>query len=99
MTILDAINSAASEHAVYFLVTAYIESLQHFHRGLGIPEAVIKLPLSGVDDLEERLTSLKSSIDVDVPLEAVVPASEVTAVLASAVQRLATEVPQLRENR
>jgi hypothetical protein len=97
MTILDAINSAASEHAVYFLVTAYIESLQHFHRGLGIPEAVMKLPLSGPGDLEERLTSLKSNPDV-LP-GAVVPAAEVTAVLASAVQRLANESPQLRENR
>lgn len=97
MTIVDAINSAGSEHAVYFLVTAYIESLQHFHRGLGIPEAVIRLPLAGVGDLEERLTSLKSNINV--PLEAVVPASEVTAVLASAVQRLSNESPQARENR
>jgi hypothetical protein len=97
MTIVDAINSAASEHAVYFLVTAYIESLQHFHRGLGIPEAVVRLPLSGMDDLEERLTSLKRNVDV--PLQTVVPASEVTAVLASAVQRLANEPPQLRENR
>jgi hypothetical protein len=97
MTIVDAINSAASEHAVYFLVTAYIESLQHFHRGLGIPESVVRLPLSGVGDLEDRLTSLQSTIDV--PLESVQPASEVTAVLASAVQRLANEPPQLRENR
>ena len=97
MTIVDAINSAGSEHAVYFLVTAYIESLQHFHRGLGIPEAVVRLPLAGFGDLEERLTSLKSNINV--PLEAVVPASEVTAVLASAVQRLSNESPQARENR
>ena len=97
MTIVDAINSAGSEHAVYFLVTAYIESLQHFHRGLGIPEAVVRLPLYGMEDLEERLTSLKANIDH--PPEAPVPASEVTAVLASAVQRLANESPQVRENR
>ena len=87
MMILDAINTAASEHAVYFLVTAYIESLHHFHRSLGIPEAVIKLPVDGVGDLEERLAALRN--DVDPAVEAVVPASEVSAVLASAVQRLA----------
>ena len=86
MMILDAINTAASEHAVYFLVTAYIESLHHFHRSLGIPESVIRLPVAGVGDLEERLVALRH--DSNTPLEVVVPVSEVSAVLASAVQRL-----------
>ena len=31
MMLADAIDSAVSEHAVYFLVTAYVESLHHFH--------------------------------------------------------------------
>ena len=44
MMLADAISSATSEHAVYFLVTAYVESLHHFHRSLGIPERVIALP-------------------------------------------------------
>jgi len=86
MMILDAIDTAASEHAVYFLVTAYIESLHHFHRSLGIPESVIKLPVAGVGDLEERLVALRN--DSNTHTEAVVPVSEVSAVLASAVQRL-----------
>ena len=89
MMILDAINGAPSKHAVYFLVTAYIESLHHFHRGLGIPESVVRLPVTGVADLEERLERLHHNVDV--PLEAVVPASEVSAVLSSAVNRLACE--------
>jgi hypothetical protein len=97
MTIVDAINSAASEHAVYFLVTAYIESLRHFRRGLEIPESVVRLPLSGVGDLEERLTCLQTSVRP--PLESVVPASEVCAVLTSAVQRLSNDRPQVREKR
>ena len=29
MMIVDAIRSAATQHAVYFLATAYIESLRH----------------------------------------------------------------------
>lgn len=86
MMILDAINTAASEHAVYFLVTAYIESLHPFHRSMGIPESVISLPVEGVADLAERLTALRH--DSNEPLQAVVPASEVSAVLASALQRL-----------
>src|SRR4051812_35958784 len=58
MMLADAISSATSEHAVYFLVAAYVESLHHFHRSLGIPERVIALPLAGLDDLEERLRLL-----------------------------------------
>jgi hypothetical protein len=96
MMILDAIDSAGSEHAILFLVTAYIESLRHFPRGLGVPESVIKLPVAGVGDLEDRLTALRHHINV--PLEAVVPASEVSAVLASAVQKLASGGTQAREN-
>ena len=92
MMILDAINDAASEHAVYFLVTAYIESLHHFHRSLGIPEGVVKLPVGGVRDLEERLDTLRRTGSS--PFEGEVPAAEVSAVLASAVQRLACEAPQ-----
>ena len=97
MMILDAIDTAANDHAVYFLVTAYIESLCHFHRGLGIPESVVKLPLDGVDDLEQRLASLERNVQVR--LESVVPASEVTAVLASAVKRLSGEGAHACENR
>jgi hypothetical protein len=97
MMILDAISGASSEHAVYFLVTAYIESLHHFHRGLGIPECVVRLPVRGRGDLEERLESLHHGIDL--PLEAIVPASEVSAVLATAVHRLAYASSQAGENR
>ena len=86
MMILDAISTAASEHAVYFLVTAYIESLHHFHRGMGIPESVISLPVEGLADLAERLAALR--YDSNGPLQGVVPVSEVSAVLASALQRL-----------
>jgi len=97
MMILDAINGAPSKHAVYFLVTAYIESLHHFHRGMGIPACVVRLPVTGVADLEERLESLHHNFAV--PFDAVVPASEVSAVLASAVSRLASEAAQAGEKR
>ena len=97
MMILDAINSAANEHAVYFLVTAYLESLQHFPRGLGLPQSVVRLPVAGLGDLEERLTSLRQ--DSQLRLDTVVPAGEVSAVLASAVERLSNEAAQVRENR
>ncbi|MGZ8267932.1 MAG: hypothetical protein ACXW20_10240 [Burkholderiales bacterium] len=86
MMIADAIDSATTEHAVYFLVTAYIESLHHFHRSLGIPERVIELPIAGAEDLAERLAALRHNINV--PLEGVVGASEADAILARALARL-----------
>ena len=92
MMILDAINDAANEHAVYFLVTAYIESLHHFHHSLGIPERVVELPVRGVHDLEQRLDTLRH-IDRGA-VQGEIPAAEVSAVIASAVQRLACEAPQ-----
>ena len=97
MMIVEAINSASSEHAVYFLVTAYIESLHHYRCSLGLPESVVSLPVSGVGDLEARLWSLRHNINV--PLEAVVPSSEVAAVLASAVEKLGADAYAARENR
>lgn len=97
MTIVDAISSAPSTHAVYFLVTAYIESLHHYHNSLGIPEEVISLPLAGMDDLHARLDALRHNINV--PLEAVVPASEVSTVLATAVDRLEADDYAAREKR
>ena len=58
MTIVDAISAAPSEHAVYFLVTAYIESLRHFERSARVPEPVLQLPISGRADLARRLDTL-----------------------------------------
>lgn len=98
MMILDAINGASSRHAIYFLVTAYLESLNHYHRGMGIPDPVVKLPVKGIADLEERLECLRRKVPV--PSERAAPAAaEVSAVLASAVNRLACEPAQAGENR
>jgi hypothetical protein len=86
MMIADAISSATTEHAVYFLITAYIETLHHFHKSLGIPVQVIELPVSGIDDLAQRLAALRH--DINLPPKAVVGASEAAAVLECAVGRL-----------
>jgi hypothetical protein len=86
MMIVDAIRSAPSEHAVYFLVTAYMESLRHFEESSGVPEPITRLPIAGRHDLHERLTLLRSSITT--PLESIVPVPEVGAVLDSALERL-----------
>ena len=86
MMIVDAIRSASSRHAIYFLVTAYIESLAHFERASGVPRQGLALPVAGRADLEERLAMLESHAGV--PLEAIVPITELRAVLAGAIDRL-----------
>ena len=87
MMIIEAIESAASEHAVYFLATAYIESLHHFHRSLGLPETVVALPLSGEADLRRRLAALPNDSNVTVQTKAI---AEARAVIDSALWRLST---------
>ena len=95
MMIVDAVSSAPSEHAVYFLVTAYMESLRHFERSCGVPQRVLDLPVAGAEDLRERLGTLRRTMSS--PLESIVAVSEVDAVLTSALGRLSTlaEVLQL----
>jgi hypothetical protein len=86
MMLADAIDSAVSEHAVYFLVTAYLESLHHFHTSLRIPECVVALPLGGMDDLMDRVRALHaiSTASDEGPAAAV----EAIAVLECALARL-----------
>lgn len=88
MMIVEAIDSAPTEHAVYFLVTAYIESLRHFERSCGVPQRAMALPVSGFSDVAGRLEHLRGGLDVGA--EAAVASAEVAAVLASALARLAT---------
>ena len=86
MLIIDAVSSAPTKHAVYFLVTGYIESLTHLERNAGIPDHVVGLPLRGHQDLAGRLELLKNHIKL--PLEPIVPALELAGVLYVALRRL-----------
>lgn len=89
MIITDAIIAAPTEHAVYFLVTSYIESFRRFGHAPDIPGPVLHLPLAGAADLRERLRALRN--DINAPLDTVVSASELGAVLDTALTRLAGE--------
>ena len=86
MMIIEAIESAVSEHAVYFLASAYIESLHHFHRSLGIPHSIIVLPLHGVPDLRRRLAALSN--DDNLPMPGMASILEARAVFGAALARL-----------
>ena len=85
MMIVEAVDSAPTEHAVYFLLTAYIESLRHFQRGCGVPQRAITLPVAGLSDVAERLDVLRSE---NVAPESAVAAAEAAAVLEAALRRL-----------
>ena len=56
--ITDAIKLAPSEHVVYFLLTAYVETLGYIDL-YGIPEDVKRLPISGKPDVSERLDIMR----------------------------------------
>jgi hypothetical protein len=84
MKIIEAIRSAPSDYAVYFLVTAYLESLRHFERTCGVPEALTRLPIQGAEDLAGRLRGVHNTAGA----AADVPAAEVAAVFNAAVTRL-----------
>lgn len=86
MMIVDAVNSAPSQPAVYFLVTAYLESLRHFQRGCGVPQCALDLPIAGAADLHQRLNALQHNFST--PPESAVAISELAAVLGSALSRL-----------
>jgi hypothetical protein len=88
MMIVDAVSAAPTRHSVYFLVTAYIESLRHFERTCGVPLMVLHLPVNGADDLANRLDALRRNTEVS--LDALVAVAEVAAVLSAALARLET---------
>ena len=58
MSIIDAIKRAETEHAVYFLLTAYIESLWHSENGTGLRISLRRLPIDGESDVAERAKAL-----------------------------------------
>ncbi|MGE5525987.1 MAG: hypothetical protein ACM3SS_19910 [Rhodospirillaceae bacterium] len=54
MLIRDAIARAGSEHHAYFLVAAYIESLQRRSAHSILPLHLTALPINGLADLKRR---------------------------------------------
>ena len=55
MKITETIRNASSEHIVYFLLTAYAQSLQ---TSVTIPKDIAALPLCGLEDVWSRFDKL-----------------------------------------
>jgi hypothetical protein len=58
VSIIEAIKHAESEHAVFLLLTAYIESLWLSEDGIGLGAALRRLPIDGHLDVLERAQAL-----------------------------------------
>ena len=65
MMLHDAIRNATSEHTVYFLLTAYLDTLQ-FSRKL--PEHLTVLPIADLPDLESRFAKLVAEYETELRL-------------------------------
>jgi hypothetical protein len=64
MTIIEALGRADTDHIVYFLLTAYAESLSWYDPpGACFPARVTRLPVASVDDVSERVHALKNAHD------------------------------------
>ena len=64
MKITDAITTAGTEHVVYFLLTAYAETLDYYDPLRSrVPANVKRLPLKGASDVAERSRTLYRIIE------------------------------------
>lgn len=89
MKITEAIKTADTEHVVYFLVTAYVETL-HYYDPLrsSLPEDVKRLPMAGISDVSDRLRAVRGAIEQYAQSQARLLIEEVVEVFSTALQRL-----------
>ena len=91
MGIADAIRGADSEHVVYFLLCAYINTATHGDELTTLPERIVALPLAGRDDAKSRFTLLMYELDAAskrLDDGACLTIKEALTVFSAAVQRL-----------
>jgi hypothetical protein len=89
LKITEAIKTADTEHVVYFLLTAYVETLQYYDPLRScLPEHVKRLPMAGMSDVSERLRAVRSASEQNAQSEARTLIEEVFEVFSAAFQRL-----------
>ena len=62
MMIIDVILDANTEHEIFFLLTAYVESLRYCDKLGTLPQDLTRLPLSGVGDVQGKFVELRAEI-------------------------------------
>jgi hypothetical protein len=65
MMINDAIADASSEHTIYFLLTAYLDTLQLSRK---LPEHLTVSPITGLQDMESRFEKLVAEYETEIRL-------------------------------
>ncbi|HEX2827635.1 MAG TPA: hypothetical protein VHP37_14885 [Burkholderiales bacterium] len=99
MIIIDALKLAASEHIVYFLLTAYVETVEY--RGgaaRAVPEDATRMPVRDAGDVMRRLSLLRSRRAVTTAPRDAKMIDEVTSAFSAAADRLCT-LPAVRSSR
>ena len=63
MQLTDALKLAQTEHVVYFLLAAYVETLDFYDPARSsVPAHVKRLPMAGRADVVERLRALRDAL-------------------------------------
>jgi len=60
---IDVIRGAETEHEIYFLLTAYIQSVRYSDRLRLAPDLLARLPLHGMSDVQSRFGALVPELD------------------------------------
>jgi hypothetical protein len=62
MMISDVILEANTEHEVFFLLTAYVESLRYCDKLGTLPHNLTRLPLSGMGEVQNKFVGLRAAL-------------------------------------
>jgi hypothetical protein len=87
--ITQAIRNAENEHVVYFLLTAYVETLGYYDPlRSSLPEHVKALPICGLPDVAQRLSTVQRLLERRTEHDKAGVLEEAADVLAASAQRL-----------
>ena len=90
----DLILDATSKYEIYFLVTAYLESVRYGDKLGMLPKELTCPPCSGIDDIWERLEALNGELNSSPQVQSQEPRR---AILREAVALLGMSVRRLRQ--
>jgi len=92
LLLTDAIKTGQTEHIIYFLLSAYVETLEYYDPPRSsLPSCVNRLPIAGTRDVTGRLRALRETLDSNVQ-----DGQEIRALVQEAVDVFATASHRLR---
>ncbi len=59
----DVLRTAENEHEIYFLLTSYAQAVRYGREVNPLPEPVVRLPLRGLADVQDRFDRLVPELD------------------------------------